>query len=528
MSGLRLNAQFDLEYSKSKPWIKTKNGFFAGAVFVGDRLLSEPDIIKAVESIENGEQATEFVKRLNGHFALAVIIDDKVFLSTDRERTVPIFYEIKDGEVFIYNHVTLDMIKERGINEQALKELENCLFVSGTNTFADGINSVMAGETVLISDDGIERCYYHEFNYEKVDYSDKYKLFNLIDEKFVAATKRLITYLDGRCAVVPLSGGHDSRLIVYYLKRLCYDNIVTYTYGPKGNFEATTSENVAKFLNLKWYCVEYEPKKLKKLFKEKFAEFADYCSNGVSSVCVQDWYAVEYLHQKGVLPTDAVFVPGHSFDCISGSFILPRYAKNDTVTKQELINDILRKHHSEVKMILPQQIRSYYEDNINQALLENEPDVLTSDRAFNLYQNYNVRERQAKYICWQPKNYEYYGYDWYLPLWDAELIDFWETIDIKTKYNRELFFEFTEHMYKDLMQAAPVLNVKDKNYKKVNMNPVVRVFRKIYQLFNYVDFHYCLAYFTQWDVLSIYAKYRVLNIGFFVNQKIIELVRKRK
>ena len=110
---MRLNAQFDLEYSKSKPWIKTKNGFFAGAVFVGDRLLSEPDIIKAVESIENGEQATEFVKRLNGHFALAVIIDDKVFLSTDRERTVPIFYEIKDGEVFIFNHVTHDMIKER-------------------------------------------------------------------------------------------------------------------------------------------------------------------------------------------------------------------------------------------------------------------------------------------------------------------------------------------------------------------------------------------------------------------------------
>lgn len=525
---MRLHSQFDLEYSKLKPWMKTENGFFAGTVFVGDRLLSEQNIKETLENIKTCERAAEFVKELNGHFAIAIVIEDKVFLSTDRERMVPIFYEIKDDEVFIYNHVTLDMIKERGINEQALKELENCLFVSGTNTLAVGINSVMAGETVMISDGGIERCYYHEFNYEKVDYSDKDKLFNLIDEKFVAATKRLITYLDGRCAVVPLSGGHDSRLVVYYLKRLGYDNIVTYTYGPKGNFEATTSKNVAKFLNLKWYCVEYEPQKLRKLFKEKFAEVVDYYSNGVSSVCVQDWYAVEYLNKKGAFPENAVFVPGHSFDCIAGSFILPRYAKNDTVTKQELINDILWKHYSEGKRNLSHPIRTCYEDKISHNLLKNEPDVLTSDRAFNLYQNYNVRERQAKYICCQPKLYEYYGYDWYLPLWDAELIDFWETIDIKTKYNRELFFEFTEHMYKDLMQAAPVLNVKDKNYKKVNMNPVVRVFRKIYQLFNYVDFHYCLAYFTQWDVLSIYAKYRVLNIGFFVNQKIIELVRKRK
>lgn len=525
---MRLNAQFDFEYSKLKQWIETENGFFAGTVFVGDQLLSEQDIIKTIENIKTCEQATEFVKTLNGHFAIVILIENKVFLSTDRQRTVPIFYEIKGEDVLIYNHITFDMINERGVNQQALKELENTLFVTGTKTLADGINSVMAGETVLISDDGITRCYYHKFDYKKRVYPDKEQLFALIDEKFVAATKRLIDFLDGRCAVVPLSGGHDSRLVVYYLKRLGYDNIITYTYGPKGNFEATTSESVAKFLNLKWYCVEYEPEKLKRLFKEKFAELTDYYSNGISSVCVQDWYAVEYLNKKGIFPEDAVFVPGHSFDCIAGSFILPRYEKNDTVTKQELINDILWKHHSEGKRILTQEVRNYYENMIKNDLLKNEGEVLASDRAFNLYQDYNVRERQAKYICCQPKLYEYYGYDWYLPLWDVELIDFWETIDIKTKYNRQLFFEFTEYMYKDLMDAAPVLNVKDKNLKKVNMNPIVRVFRKIHQLFNYVDFHYCLAYFTQWDVLSIYARYRVLNIGFFVNRKIIELVRKRK
>ena len=150
-----------------------------------------------------------------------------VFISVDRERTIPLFYEVKNDTVTIYNHVSLDMIKKHGINETALNDLDCCLFVTGRENIAKNIFSVSAGEAVVISDTGINRQYYHEFDYDKIEYPDKEELFSLIDKKFVDVIKRLITYLNGRCAVVPLSGGHDSRLIVYYLKRLGYDNIIT-------------------------------------------------------------------------------------------------------------------------------------------------------------------------------------------------------------------------------------------------------------------------------------------------------------
>lgn len=525
---MNLHICVDADYSRHKCWLKTDRIMFAGAVFIHDHLLSKQDILSAFAEIRTTDGAIEFVKKLNGSFAIVLDLGGTIFLAVDRERTIPIFYKIEGDAVYVYNHISLETISSHGLNEQALAELENCLFVSGSKTLASNIYSVAAGETVVIADGNALRQYYFTFDHIKERYPDKQGLFQKIDEKFTEAIKRLISYLDGRCAVVPLSGGHDSRLVVYYLKKLGYSNIVTYTYGPKGNVDAATSEKVAQYLELDWHCVEYEPKQLQELFKKKFRELVDYYSNGVSSVCIQDWYAVDYLHRKGIFPENAVFVPGHSFDCIAGSFILPRYVQHDTVTRQELMGDILWKHYSEGKRRLSPARYAYYKSMIEESLLNGEPDVLPSDRAFNLYQNYNLRERQAKFICCQPKLYEYYGYDWYMPLWDSELIDFWETIDIRSKYNRRLFFEFTQQKYGGLMKAAPVENEKSKNEKKVNMNPVVRVIRKISQLTNYVDFHYCLAYFTRFDVYSMYLRNQVLNIGFFVNQKICKIVRRLK
>lgn len=522
---MRIITELDFQYNKHKPWLTAENGYFSGSVFIGNCLMSEEKIKNAMESIKTVNQAIDFVKSLNGHFAAVIYIDGAVFISVDRERTIPLFYEVKNDTVTIYNHVSLDMIKKHGINETALNDLDCCLFVTGRENIAKNIFSVSAGEAVVISDTGINRQYYHEFDYDKIEYPDKEELFSLIDKKFVDVIKRLITYLNGRCAVVPLSGGHDSRLIVYYLKRLGYDNIITYTYGPKGNFEATTSEKVAKFLGLDWHFVAYEPKELQKLFKRDFENLVDFYSNGDSSVCIQDWYAVDCLQREKIIPEDAVFVPGHCFDMLAGALILSKYADNDTVTKQDLIKDLLWKHYSEGKRKLTPDIQNRFVHKINNELLCNEPEILTSDRAVNLYHNHCAHERLAKYTCCSQRLYEYYGYDWFFPLWDKELIEFWETIDIKQKYNRKLFFEFTQHQYADLMAAAPVENEKSKNIKKVNMNPIVRVVRKIHQLINYVDYHYCLAYFNHFDVVSMYLRKRVLNIGYFVNQKIKKIVR---
>ena len=75
------------------------------------------------------------------------------------------------------------------------------------------------------------------------------------------------------------------------------------------------------------------------------------------------------------------------------------------------------------------------------------------------------------------------------------------------------------------MNAAPVQNLKKKGIRAKRETIIYRIFRKVYQLVNYTDYHYCLSYFDRWYVYKIFAKTRILNIGYIVNSKIIEIIR---
>lgn len=523
-----MKVNFCISCQKGKPWIKVKNGYFSGSVFLGDEFLTEAAIKEKFDEISTVDDIKKFVTELNGSFAVAVTVENSLIIATDRERTIPLFYEINNDVVNVYNHISMEDIKNHGLNKAAFKELDDSLFVSGNKNLAENVYGVMAGEMLEITNSGeVKKHKYNKYKFDKVTYRDKEEIYEIIDKKFIEVTKRLIRFLNGRCAVIPLSGGYDSRVIAYYLKYLGYDNVLTYTYGPVGNFEAETSKKVADFLGLKWMFVEYKPHELQKLMKNQFEELTDYYSNGVSSVNMPDLYAVYYLHNKGCIPPDSVFVPGHAFDCIAGSFILPRYVENDMVSTKNLVKDIIWKHYSEGKRKLSPKEYAYYSDLIYASFPENLPEIISSEEAFRLYQIYNIRERQAKYICASVKIYEFYGYDWFLPLWDLELVAFWEGIPLKDKYNRKLFFDFTDYKYPELMKAAPVKNPKIKGKKEQTANIIYRLFRKIRQLIYYTDTHYCFAYFHRIDVYMVFLTTRFMNIGRVVNNKMKRIIRRK-
>jgi hypothetical protein len=63
-----------------------------------------------------------------------------------------------------------------------------------------------------------------------------------------------------------------------------------------------------------------------------------------------------------------------------------------------------------------------------------------------------MSERQAKFICNSVRVYDFFGYDWRLPLFDLELLDFWSRIPVEMRVRRRLYFE-----YVDRYQKLPVL-----------------------------------------------------------------------
>ena len=47
--------------------------------------------------------------------------------------------------------------------------------------------------------------------------------------------------------------------------------------------------------------------------------------------------------------------------------------------------------------------------------------------------------RQTKYVINGQRNYEYFGYDWRLPLWDDEYLKFWAKANYSEKINQNLY-----------------------------------------------------------------------------------------
>jgi asparagine synthase (glutamine-hydrolysing) len=51
------------------------------------------------------------------------------------------------------------------------------------------------------------------------------------------------------------------------------------------------------------------------------------------------------------------------------------------------------------------------------------------EQALSACDSWDWQERQAKKIVNSVRVYEFWGYSWRIPLWDAEMMDWWERVD---------------------------------------------------------------------------------------------------
>ncbi len=146
----------------------------------------------------------------------------------------------------------------------------------------------------------------------------------------------------------------------------------------------------------------------------------------------------------GLVDEDAVFINGNSGDFISGAHIsslknsLSDYS-NKEQRKDNILNILIEKHFS-----LWGYLKS--EKNVEKIkiLLWNEI-VLTcgelkdksTDHLFYEYSEFI--DRQSKYVISGQKTYEFYGYDWRLPLWDDEYLFFWQKVPAELKEHQKLY-----------------------------------------------------------------------------------------
>jgi asparagine synthase (glutamine-hydrolysing) len=78
------------------------------------------------------------------------------------------------------------------------------------------------------------------------------------------------------------------------------------------------------------------------------------------------------------------------------------------------------------------------------------------NEAFRVIENWDQKERQAKFIVNSAKVFTFFGYNYVLPLWDNLLSDFFSTLPFQLKLDKNLYDHvLKEYFFKELNLNFP-------------------------------------------------------------------------
>lgn len=477
------------------------------------------EIFDILRNIKKNE-ITSFLKKVDGHFALVFHRPDLTLISVDKIRSTPIFFANINNEFYIDSNPN-NLINLKGfskiINDDAKLEISMAGFTIGNKTIYEDLYTLKAGEFVIFQNDKYERLNYYQYFDQIFTNNFEYYLTELSNIT-INIFKKLIKQIGKRQIIIPLSGGNDSRLIASVLRYLNVKNVKCYTYGSQGNYEAKVAQSISKKLGYEWIFIPLTYKKEKKYYQsEEFNNFLKFSETFSSVPFIQSLTSIKYLKEMNWIDDDAIFINGSTGDFISGGHISHKILNNFKITdinkrKENILNFIIEKHFSlwgylknerNINRLKRNLLNEFANSNIN----FEEP---AKDHLIFEYSEYI--DRQTKYIISGQRVYEYYGYDWRLPLWDDEYLNFWKKVPLEFKVNQKLYLKML--MYNNFH------GVWNDSFS-VNRNKIVPVWiiplrflfkfffvffgnrgKKAWRQFDINIFHYFMSIPHTWDMYS--------------------------
>jgi len=403
-----------------------------------DNFFPGKEIIEYFSSIDSFSDFEERVNYANGAFSVIIHFEEEIFVATDIIRTFPLFYARHQGKWILSDDAGYlsELTGNHEINPLAKVEFLAAGYVTGNETLLQGIRQVQAGEIIRFKEDDLNNRFYYSYRTHKAredEYEDlKSEGLKTIQEAFA----RFIVSLDNKTVVLPLSGGYDSRLIAAKLKHFGYKDVVCFTYGRKSSPEIEISEKVAKQLGYKWIFVEYTEELIEGYLEdEHFRQYYPYASQYVSMFYMQEYFAVRYLKENKLIPDDSVFVPGHSGDFLAGS----QLNKHSNLRMEESLSQIAERIYS-IKYCFNKpnpDNKPKILDRIEKSLQEKF--IKDSDLAYTIHEDWDFKEKLAKFNFNSATTYAAFGYEYRFPFWDRYLVDFFKRLPLHAKINKYLY-----------------------------------------------------------------------------------------
>lgn len=435
--------KFKVELDDFDCFIKGQSEIYLkGRVYFEDIKLSIDEILEFLE-----KDSVSFINKITGLFSFVYINNNKLIACVDIIRSLPLFYDfdIKRKALRISSSANELVVgrKKSLINEDVFKL---CSYVLGNETLYEGVFQLVAGSYLLFDNNNLKKIEYFSFKTENshdFDYFEfKDKFISILEKNF----KQLLEYANGRQLVVPLSGGYDSRLIVCMLKKLKYENVICFSYGVKNNKEALYSQIIAKEFDYKWIFVEYTRGKWKSAWNSKLAQqYVSFSSNRVSLPHIQDWLAIKELKENNLIDGDAIFLPGHC--CVTGYITKSILSIKDS-KPEEVVKILIDQHFNLVPLNTLKFLNNYQllQKFINKKI---KYDYENNNIISNIIL-FNWKERQSKYIANSLRVYEFFQYEWWMPLWDKDFAILWKKVPDNERVDRVVYKKIVDEQFEFL------------------------------------------------------------------------------
>ncbi len=396
-------------------------------------------------------QVPSFLKTIDGHFALIVQRDDITFIAVDKIRSTPLFFTNIQNDFYIDSDPK-KLVKinkfDKKININSRLEIMMSGYTIGNKTIYNEIKSLKAGELVIFYNNDYEYLHYYKYNGEIVEKSlDKY--LNELNTVTLNIFRKTLNEIGDRQIIIPLSAGNDSRLVASILKYLGAKNVKCYSYGTKGNFEAKISKIIANKLGYEWIFIPLTHNSEKKYYASKeFREYLDYSESFCSVPYFQSLSTIKYLKDLNWINKDAIFINGNGGDFISGGHIQVKMKDNHNIKNtseklriENILNQLVEKHFSLWGNLKIHDNLSQIKKTLWKEIVEGCGDIANKEKDHLLYEYSEFIDRQSKYVISGQRIYEYYGYDWRLPLWNDEYLLFWQKVPMDYKFKQKLYVE---------------------------------------------------------------------------------------
>ncbi len=373
-----------------------------------------------------------------------VVIKGGVYVTIEASvglvRAIPIFFSFSSGVLEVHDKPhRFKELNNVSISKLSLLEFLSFGYVTENRTLLCGIFQLQAGEVLRVEKKNGEVSSEYIYDALPIDHKSQKEQTDELGRISERVFSSLIKNLKGKIPVIPLSGGYDSRFIASMLKLGGIDKAICLSYGIPGNFESQISKKIAEKLGFEWHYIEYKTSKWKKVFQtERFDEYMRFAHVFTSVSCFQEYISTLYFDaiNKSYEKPNYVFLPGHAADFVAGSHLTQSVLTAENTA--DIVCSILTKHYRLRKLPANNTIEFEVNRQVSEEL------GIVSD-LFKIFELWNWRERQSKFIANANRIYDYCGYSWSLPFWNKEFADFWGKIPPALKYMKKLYDEFLEN-----------------------------------------------------------------------------------